>query len=95
MLVRDVTIIATVVVLVLATSVKTFPPNAFGKANTVAQIATMFVVLCRNAWYGAETMAVVDALIWVTAATTVLSSVQYALDTSRRLQGYHSDTPSQ
>ena len=93
-LLRDVTIIATVLVLVLATSVQTFPPNAFGKANTVAQIATMFAVLYRNAWGGTEAVTVVDILIWMTAATTLLSSVQYALETSRRLQGYHSDTPS-
>ncbi len=93
-LLRDVTIIATVLVLVLATSVKTFPPNSFGKANTVAQIATIFAVLCRNAWVGTEATTVVDVLIWVTAATTLLSSVQYALETSRRLQGYHSDTSS-
>ena len=93
-LLRDVTIIATVLVLVLATSVKTFPPNSFGKANTVAQIATIFAVLYRNAWVGTEATTVVDVLIWVTAATTLLSSVQYALETSRRLQGYHSDTSS-
>ena len=93
-LLRDVTIIATVLVLVLATSVKTFPANSFGKANTVAQIATIFAVLYRNAWVGTEATTVVDVLIWVTAATTLLSSVQYALETSRRLQGYHSDTSS-
>ena len=90
-LLRDVTIIATVLVLVLATSVKTFPPSAFGKANTVAQIVTMFAVLCSNAWGGADAATLVEVLIWITAATTLLSSVHYAFDTSRRLQGYHSD----
>ena len=93
-LVRDITIIATVLVMFLATSLKRFPPSVFGKVNTAAQILTLFAVLSRNAWGGAPAATLVDVLIWVTAATTLLSSVHYALETSRRVHGYHSGSPS-
>lgn len=86
---RDVIIIATVLVVVLATEVRDFPPSVFGKANTVVQIAAMFSILVHNYLHTEVTSALTTTLIWAAAATILLSSVHYAIDTSRRLQEHH------
>ncbi|MDA1312109.1 MAG: CDP-diacylglycerol--glycerol-3-phosphate 3-phosphatidyltransferase [Acidobacteria bacterium] len=90
-LLRDVMIIATALVVVLTTAVRSFPPSNFGKANTAVQIVTLLTVLLNNVWVAFCPPAVVEILIWLTAVTTVLSSAHYALATSQRLQEYHGD----
>jgi phosphatidylglycerophosphate synthase len=93
-LLRDVMIIATALVVVLTTTVRSFPPSSFGKANTAVQIVTLLTVLVNNVWPALCPLAVVDGLIWLTAAATVLSSAHYALATSHRLQEYHGEEGS-
>src|SRR3989304_2747248 len=39
---RDVIILATVLVMILTTPIRIFPPSVYGKGNTTAQIATVF-----------------------------------------------------
>ncbi len=93
-LLRDVMIIATALVVVLTTTVRNFPPSGFGKANTVVQIVTLLTVLFNNVWPDLCPPAIVEILIWLTAATTVLSSAHYALATSQRLQEYQGEEGS-
>ncbi|HUG80310.1 MAG TPA: CDP-diacylglycerol--glycerol-3-phosphate 3-phosphatidyltransferase [Bryobacterales bacterium] len=93
-LLRDVMIIATALVVVLTTTVRSFPPSGFGKANTVVQIVTLLTVLFNNVWPDLCPPAIVEILIWLTAATTVLSSAHYALATSQRLQEYQGEEGS-
>jgi phosphatidylglycerophosphate synthase len=87
-------IIATALVVVLTTTVRSFPPSGFGKANTVVQIVTLLTVLFNNVWPDLCPPAIVEVLIWLTAATTVLSSAHYALATSQRLQEYQGEEGS-
>lgn len=84
-LLRDVVIISTALVVVLTTSVRDFPPSAVGKANTIVQVATILSVLIGNVWPESWPRALTTLLIWVAAATTVMSAVHYALETSRRV----------
>lgn len=86
---RDVVIIATVAVVVLTTDIRSFPPSRLGKINTAVQIATMFSVLTHNYLQMFWTERITDALILATAATVLLSAVDYALAVSRRLQRHH------
>ena len=88
---RDVIIIATAVVTALATQVRYFPPSMLGKTNTAVQISTVFLVLVHNAFPQSWSGPIVEGLFWVTAATTMASAVQYAVDYSRRMQ----DQPSE
>jgi cardiolipin synthase len=82
---RDAIIIATSVVVALATPIRDFPPSVYGKANTAAQVATVFAVVLRNAYEVPWTSGLAGALVWVTAASTVVSGVHYAVLTSRKL----------
>lgn len=89
-LLRDVVIIATVLVVVLTTSVRSFPPSLLGKANTVVQFTTLLTVLLNNVLRAGWLQGVVTALAAMTAVTTVFSAVHYALEVSRRLYAYPS-----
>lgn len=89
-LLRDVMIIATVLVVVLTTSVRSFPPSLLGKANTVVQFTTLLTVLLNNVIRAGWLQGVITALVAMTAVTTVFSAVHYALEVSRRLYAYPS-----
>ncbi len=82
---RDAIIIATVLVVTLATEIRRFPPSALGKLNTIVVGVAVPAVLLRNAYPGAATETLAEVLIWLTAAFTVLSGVHYAIALSRRL----------
>lgn len=83
---RDVIILLTALVTALATQIRTFPPTMLGKFNTFIQVSTVFVVLVNNAFPQSWTGPIVTALFWTTAATTLMSAVQYSVNYSRRLQ---------
>ena len=89
-LLRDVIIIATVLVVVLTTSVRNFPPSLLGKTNTVVQFITLITVLLNNVIRAGWSQGVITALVALTAVTTVFSAVHYALEVSRRLYAYPS-----
>ena len=89
-LLRDVMIIAMVLVVVLTTSVRSFPPSLLGKANTVVQIITLITVLLNNVVRASWLQGVITALVAMTAITTVFSAVHYVLEVSRRLYAYPS-----
>jgi cardiolipin synthase len=83
---RDVIIIATALVTALTTQIRRFPPSFLGKINTAVQASTVFAVLVHNAFPQPWSGQVVLGLFWSAAATTLLSSIQYAVDYSRRMQ---------
>ncbi len=89
-LLRDVMIIATVLVVVLTTSVRRFPPSLLGKANTVVQFTTLLTVLLNHVILAGWLQRVITALVAMTAVTTVFSAVHYALEVSRRLYAHPS-----
>lgn len=89
-LLRDVMIIAIVLVVVLTTSVRSFPPSLLGKANTIVQFTTLLTVLLNNVIQAGWLQGVITALVAMTAVTTVFSAVHYALEVSRRLYAHPS-----
>ena len=89
-LLRDVMIIAIVLVVVLTTSVRSFPPSLLGKANTVVQFTALLTVLLNNVIQAGWLQGVITALVAMTAVTTVFSAVHYALEVSRRLYAHPS-----
>ena len=91
---RDVIIVATVLVVVLTTEVRRFPPSFLGKLNTAVQIATVFTVLVHNYLQMFWTRQLTEWLVIATAGTVLLSSVSYAVETSRRLHQHHADGPA-
>jgi cardiolipin synthase len=88
---RDAIILLTALVTALATQIRDFPPNMLGKVNTAFQISTVFVVLVNNAFPQPWLTPLIIGLFWVTAGTTLMSAVQYAVNYSRRLQDQPSD----
>jgi len=89
---RDMMIVATVAVMVLATSVREFPPSFYGKANTVVQVATLMCVVWNNAVRDTLTAELSQILIWAAAGTTLVSAFHYAADTTRRIHAHHGET---
>jgi cardiolipin synthase (CMP-forming) len=82
---RDVSLLIVAAIFTLTTSYREFKPNIFGKINTVAQIATILVVLMDETW-NFRWLGVARQLgIWTTMAFTVLSGVSYVLRATRKL----------
>ncbi|MBI4459258.1 MAG: CDP-alcohol phosphatidyltransferase family protein [Acidobacteria bacterium] len=83
---RDVIILLTALVMILTTSAKIFPPSIYGKANTLAQIATVLLTL----------VVLIEPLTWLrwlqqggiylTALLTVVSGLHYAFRTAEGLR---------
>ena len=88
---RDLIILSTVLVVMVATETRKFPPSAFGKTNTVVQAATIATVVLYNASQAVWTGQLLSVLIWVAAATTLASSAHYMTETMQRLNAHASD----
>lgn len=83
---RDLIIMATVVVMILATSIRHFPPSFFGKINTAVQFLTILAVVVHNTgqrWWDGR---IVSLFMWATAATTLISAAHYVIETTQRIQ---------
>ncbi len=90
---RDLIIMATVVVMILATPIRDFPPSLFGKVNTAVQFLTILAIVVHNAqqnWWSGEAVGV---LIWATTATTLISAAHYMIETTQRIQEHSSESP--
>ncbi len=83
---RDVAILATALLICLVAGYRPFHPSLLGKACTAAQVATLFLALCRRARVPYITANVVTYFIYITAALTLASAVHYvfALRYARR-----------
>ena len=88
---RDVVILATLVVVILATTIRDFPPSAFGKLNTIVQATTVSVVILNNFNPMAWAAAGVEILVWAVAATTLVSSADYIIQMTLRLQRHFTE----
>lgn len=72
---RDVIMISSVLIIVITTGHRTFPPSVYGKATTCLQILTIVAVLFLN--YRNITLTELRWLFVLTAAVTVYSGLDY------------------
>ena len=91
---RDLIIIATVLVVMLATEIRDFPPSPFGKANTVVQAVTISTVVLHNATQAVWAGQLLSVLIWAAAATILASSAHYMTELTQRVQAHASSESS-
>ena len=82
---RDVSLLIVAAIFTLTTSYREFKPNIFGKANTVAQIATILVVLMDETWNFPWLGVLRLVGVWTTMILTVVSGVSYVLRATRKL----------
>jgi cardiolipin synthase len=81
---RDALILTASLVLALFTQIRQFPPTVLGKANTFIQITTVFTIIVRNAYWTPWLHSLGRLLVWLTALSTVVSGVHYALRVSKK-----------
>ena len=72
---RDVVIVGVVAIVNLAFGPRTFRPSPLGKMATATFILTSVVVMYFN--YRQETSFLVDVMIWLSLALTILSAADY------------------
>ena len=85
---RDVLILVISAVLYATTSLRDFRPSIWGKLNTVAQIAAVFMVMVAQMWPEPWVEVTRTALLWTVFALTILSGVHYVMVTGQRLRSY-------
>jgi len=90
---RDLSLLLVAAIFTLTTSYRDFKPNIFGKANTVAQIATILVVLMYETWKFGWLDILRQIGIWTTMILTVVSGVSYVLRATRKLHAGSFSTP--
>ena len=84
---RDLGILVVAALLYAAVGWREFSPSVFGKANTLAQVTAIAVVLLHQLT-GATWVVVLRAFaLYATMALTVISGLHYAWMTARRLGG--------
>jgi cardiolipin synthase len=83
---RDVSILAVSVVLYITGAMRDLAPSLFGKANTAAQLLTIFVVLLHLAYGGFWLDAARQVCFWITMTFTLLSGIHYILRVGWRLR---------
>jgi cardiolipin synthase len=74
---RDLIILAGVLAVLALTKVRKFPPSRWGKISTFAQIATAICWMVQNAWPNEVFLGIARAMLWVSAAFTIASGVDY------------------
>jgi len=74
---RDVGIIMAALVISLVAGYRPFYPSLLGKASTAAQMATIFLAVCRRARVPYMTDEVLTFFVYLTAALTLASAVHY------------------
>ena len=83
---RDLFILIVSALLYAIANMRDFRPSIFGKLNTTAQVATVFLVLLAQV-YPADWIRVLrKGGLWATIALTIISGVHYAIRTSIRLR---------
>ena len=91
---RDTSLLIVAAIFTLTTSYRDFKPNIFGKANTVAQIATILIVLMDETWDFRWLGLLRIIGIWATMVLTVVSGVSYVLRATRKLHAGSFNAPS-
>ncbi|MBI3896528.1 MAG: CDP-alcohol phosphatidyltransferase family protein [Acidobacteria bacterium] len=85
---RDVIILVTALVMILTTSIRSFSPSLYSKANTVAQVATVLLTLLVLVQSYDVLRWLQQAGIYATAALTVVSGLHYVFITAERLRHF-------
>ncbi len=83
---RDLLIIATVAIIVLFSDYRRFPPSLYGKINTGAQILAVLVVMAAEVAQTPPLHSTGQLLLYLAAATTVISGVHYIFSIAHRLR---------
>ena len=78
---RDVVIVGVVAIVTLAAGPRTFRPSLLGKTATATFILTTVVVMYFN--YRGERSVLIDVMVWLSLALTVLSAADYFLKLRR------------
>jgi len=74
---RDIVIVGVVAIVNLAVGPRTFRPSIFGKFATATYIITSVVVMYFN--YLGTPSTIVDVMVWLSLALTLISSADYFL----------------
>lgn len=82
---RDVGILIVSAVLYMATPLRDFTPSIYGKANTVVQIATIFLVMVDELTVAPWVTVAKNVGLWVAFALTLISWIHYTLLVGHRL----------
>jgi cardiolipin synthase (CMP-forming) len=82
---RDVLILTTAVVILLASGYRQFPPTIYGKLTTTVQILLVFVVLCVAVFHLPVLLLARQVLVYVVAGFTIFSGFHYSVVVARRL----------
>ncbi len=82
---RDILILTTAAVILLAFGYRPFPPSIYGKTTTAVQILLVFAVVSTAVFHQAWLDQLRRLLVYVVAASTVFSGFHYSVDIARRL----------
>lgn len=83
---RDVGILLVSALLYITTSLRDYRPSVFGKANTVAQIATVLLVLLDPVLQTQGIVRILRLCMWTVGILTMLSAVHYIFLVTKRLR---------
>lgn len=83
---RDVGILIVCAVLYMATPLRDFSPSVFGKANTLAQIVTIFLVMFDEITAAPWVTTAKNVGLWTAFALTLISWIHYTLLVGQRLR---------
>jgi cardiolipin synthase (CMP-forming) len=83
---RDVLILAFAGVALLLTAQRSFSPSPWGKLSTLIQIFTGLLAIGSRAFGGAILETAAHAMVFVTAAATLWSGIDYGLRAARLLR---------
>lgn len=87
---RDVVIVVAVFSLSMAVGIKSFPPALISKLTTVMQVVAVVLVLIHLVWPGEPLYTVALGSIYLVAALTVASGLNYIRLVNRRLAEHRS-----
>lgn len=82
---RDVLIVVAAFSLSMAVGIKSFPPALISKLTTATQVAAVVLVLVHLVWPGEPLRTVASVVIYLVAALTVASGLNYIRLLNRRL----------
>jgi cardiolipin synthase len=91
---RDIGILLVSALLFALTPIRDFKPSIFGKLNTIAQIATVLLVLLREVSAAPWLATAKAAALWSTFGLTLLSWIHYTFIMGQRLRSSATDKPS-
>ena len=88
---RDVLILAFAGVALVLTTQRSFSPSPWGKLSTLIQIFTGLLAIGSRAFGGAILETAIHAMVFVTAAATLWSGIDYGLRAARLLRRPQAD----